>query len=1269
MSLPQGFTLESPVKEEVDNTSINDSVISPPGGFVIEEKQDFEWRQDRLADSTMMDKIKTFFGETPEKRIAESQNIYALSDITGLSMEETAKNYELLRRSSQITGFTPEMSNREYMQFAMYPPIIVGAIVNPIGTAAGLLAFSALDKAIPTDKFIESAERRLGIKFKEEIKTTIDIADFVGKALITGGIFKKAPKLAESFLKQKITQYKMPKTVSLSSEQIKDIFQVGDLTTAEQKSLFGSLGLKGSELRNSLEQGVEITIPAEKLITIVDKPFWGKVKGMFGIPTTEKVVSTFAEKPAKAVSGLIEQKPPETAPVGPKEGIVAPTEGKVYYHGGKEVIGEFKGEMGRQGGVYLTTDKKYAQTFAGKEGKITTASFEPKKPYQIIGEENDLLIEAPSSHSIYIQELKDKGYDSIISSDGRQILVFTPDKIKTKLSTPTKVSPQSFKTAEKYVASKGEILYHGTKSEFDVLDPKKTGVSDTGLLGEAVYFTPTKEQAEFFAKDPKSGVGNKPRVIEAYADLKNPIIINDGVLSDGRRLTDLHPRGITKQTSSAINKELKKAGYDGAIFKIGGETTQVAVFDSKNIKTKAQLISEWEAGQKKPPVEPPVTATEPIPEPQNLIAKIKSLQAEKELSNITVSRLKKFIGIENLKKAEIPQLQKLIDYLDKFKKGDALLSEKQLEGLKDIIKELPEPTITPKRVIIDQFGEKTEVLAEGITGKIMNELMPTVDIKEGHPLVERIVNKSDDLLTYAEQEIARRDKQLDLMLTKAEKSRQLPLKEKVKRFLATQNKEIFEAMGGIKVDLTKEEVAVVAYLKNFFKMVRDDLQLEKYRKDYIPHIEQPLMEKIVKKGFFKGIEEIFKKERPLDIPINLLLELDNIIGSEKFFKFALERKGGIKPTTNIRQIIHSYSSLYETKKALDQILPEGQAITKLLLQNRTAQWMKRYLQNLKGRGLDQNFRTGKSAWLAKIADGIVDIGYLKLLGFSWRSPLKNLIAGEANSFIVQDINKYFTGKQRFWANPKRSIELASKYGLLDGMFYDYAQKGIGKIKKLQDLAMAGQQLGEYEIRTSLFMSELTNEEFRTGEIFQDRIRVMKDMIEISQGRFTKTETPLFLQTWYGRMFMQMNRWRITNAMLLNRLAKGTAKEFKEGNFKGKNFKGLGKAFLLYGIGMYFANEARKAGYDAAALIVQSMAENINSVVELVTLRPIIDSISDNPTYSVLKDFAFTIQQAANYFVPALVKEPEKIEFQRGIEETYIAPKRTMEDIINFLDEQ
>lgn len=113
------------------------------------------------------------------------------------------------------------------------------------------------------------------------------------------------------------------------------------------------------------------------------------------------------------------------------------------YHGGSSEITEFK-DTGR-GGVFLTPDKKMAEIHAqylngiGEKSTITEAVANPKKIYKIkegtnsfTGIENDNLIEQPELHKTEINKLKEKGFDAIQSSDGRQLFVFDPKKVQTK---------------------------------------------------------------------------------------------------------------------------------------------------------------------------------------------------------------------------------------------------------------------------------------------------------------------------------------------------------------------------------------------------------------------------------------------------------------------------------------------------------------------------------------------------------------------------------------------------------------------------------------------------------------------------------------------------------------------------------------------------------------------------------------------------------------------------------------------------------------------
>lgn len=649
---------------------------------------------------------------------------------------------------------------------------------------------------------------------------------------------------------------------------------------------------------------------------------------------------------------------------------------------------------------------------------------------------------------------------------------------------------------------------------------------------------------------------------------------------------------------------------------------------------------------------------------------IKDLQgaiAQKDLSIATMSKLKKFMNVDNIKNATRSQIEKVTKMVGDLEPGDKFLSEKQTKALDEIITKLSVPEITPKRIVAEKFGEKDDILNDGILSKVMPEGIPAVDIKQGHPIITKIVNNARSLLDHVEKEVSRRNEKFDKMLTEAEKSREklLPAKERFIRALYPRNQEIFRAMGGEKVELTKEEAGVVAYLRNFFAKAKTDLALEKYRTNYITHMEKPLTEKILDKGLIGGIKDILAGEKPGDVPIDIMLELDNIIGSEKFFKYALERKGGLDPTTNLRRIINGYSNLYETKMALDKILPEGQAVTQTLLKGKSALWMKKFLQNLKGRGMDFQFKNGPMAWLAKVAENIVDLGYIKMLSFNYMSALKNVVAGEANSWLYQDFQTYLTGKQRFYSNPKRAYELAKQFGILDGTYSDYAQKGIGSLKKLQDFSMIGQRIGEIEIRSSIMAAMMTDAEWKAGEISKERINEMKDVVALTQGIFSKVDSPLLLQTWYGRMFFQMNRWRITNALLMRRVVADAAVDIKAGNYKTQNVNRLGKMIVAYGVGMYVANELYKAGFKKAGDVAKNMAQTVDGVASLFTEGDLKKIIKDNPTFQVLGEIFNTIQNTATYLhVPGA--KPAK---DKGIESTYIAPVTTAEDILKGIENQ
>ena len=170
----------------------------------------------------------------------------------------------------------------------------------------------------------------------QSTKDWIDVIEIVGEAVAVGAIQKYGPKAIDYFTKQEITNYNLPKTVTLDPTQVRDIYQTGKLTTVEEQELYGRLGLTSTEARNAINSGVKIDIPTEKVVSIVDRSWWAKVKGVFGLPEATPEVTkgfggvTIKQAPAGLLAGVGENPipmPPITPPTTePYYALVKPDE-------------------------------------------------------------------------------------------------------------------------------------------------------------------------------------------------------------------------------------------------------------------------------------------------------------------------------------------------------------------------------------------------------------------------------------------------------------------------------------------------------------------------------------------------------------------------------------------------------------------------------------------------------------------------------------------------------------------------------------------------------------------------------------------------------------------------------------------------------------------------------------------------------------------------------------------------------------------------------
>ena len=654
-------------------------------------------------------------------------------------------------------------------------------------------------------------------------------------------------------------------------------------------------------------------------------------------------------------------------------------------------------------------------------------------------------------------------------------------------------------------------------------------------------------------------------------------------------------------------------------------------------------------------------------------------QHSKNLSGEVAKRLRKVSGTREMKNATKEQLEFILDEMKQLQKGDRFLTEKQIEGLTDYTKTFDkDPRLITQREIQERFKVADEVMNGFLTGKISNLFFPTVEIKRHNPVIRKVVDEADYELRLATKRAKEVNQKLEDLLHVAEKSagsRALDF-GKVKREVGER---VFKKMSGVDIKLREDEQVVVDYLKEYFEKVRKDLGIERYRRNYITNIEKSVWEKMqvaMRKKDFDVVNFVktLNNKKHDDLPIDIILALDNIIGSEKFFRFAMERKGGIDPTTNIRKILLQYSRMAEDKKALDAILPQGQAAYQLLLQKESAIWMRKTLQNLKGRGLDYKFRNGKMKYVAQVGDKIVNFGYVAMLGFNYTSALKNLVGGETVNFIVQGPAKFLSGKRRLLGSPKKAFRIISDSGILDGNYVEIVNQGIvSKMKKFSNWALyGGMTAAEYEIRGSFLLGNLTDLEWKYGrigvigerngkpvmmksskDIFLKRIRPILDGMT-DQGIYTKVDSPLFVQTTIGRSVMQFGRWKINNTLLIRRITKGAKAEWKQGNYNGKFGQQLARMIMIYSAGTFTAYQLGQAGMEEAKKIAESSTEIVDTIVNLP--QEFLNAITANPTFTFFDSLAYTTQQLTHYI--GLTDEPDKMKFRHGIEDTYFAASKT-----------
>ena len=192
---------------------------------------------------------------SPEESIARAQNIYAISQNSGVPQQDIAEHYEDLMKMSSVTGIESDPTKYEVLEKAMTLGLAPAMFAAPVPTAVGLLGFAALDAIFPTDAFIPedaSAESRDNIRligmlvkggvvggfmhsFPKAPKDFPSGAQLVERPLESAGrIRDNAVAIFKAFTKQKMVEKGLPTEIVITPEQLSEIHALKPQVTAAE---------------------------------------------------------------------------------------------------------------------------------------------------------------------------------------------------------------------------------------------------------------------------------------------------------------------------------------------------------------------------------------------------------------------------------------------------------------------------------------------------------------------------------------------------------------------------------------------------------------------------------------------------------------------------------------------------------------------------------------------------------------------------------------------------------------------------------------------------------------------------------------------------------------------------------------------------------------------------------------------------------------------------------------------------------------------------
>jgi len=479
-----------------------------------------------------------------------------------------------------------------------------------------------------------------------------------------------------------------------------------------------------------------------------------------------------------------------------------------------------------------------------------------------------------------------------------------------------------------------------------------------------------------------------------------------------------------------------------------------------------------------------------------------------------IIRAKKLQKVDNLreamkypspKKMTAEQLQKFETELQPFQKGDVFLSQRILET----IDRTELKGVKTLREVRETFAKRTGIPVD-MRGKIVvgkwDRWLSDTPLAKQSPFHRVMIEDFHKVILEADAKFYQFEEVSNALATKARASRERTLSEK----LIPTDELIFDYLSSpdkkaIAKRMTPEEIDYAIFLEDKFAEALTYLieteALKTGRENYITNLRRDFFETAKESGVKQAFKEILEQQRLDEQTFSVRDELSGeILGLDKFFKFAIPRSGELTPTKNVARAASTYFKTLERKKALDSYTPKIMAFADALSEMKTKNdvpeinaalktFVKEWINTKKGKPAKGFIPVGSAVDRAfgvlKTATTLLDLG--------GNIPVQVAsVGGEAVAVFSQmGAKARATAKRRLKTTQGKKIIEEHKNIIGKTLFDELTDASNSFGDKAATALFGGFKLSATRSNKIQLLGNLTEAEFRTGKIDPGRLSQIK----------------------------------------------------------------------------------------------------------------------------------------------------------------------------------